>query len=83
MSIHIFVVKNCIGAIDGTHIPLVVNAENSAPFRNRKGFLSQNVMASCSFDLGFLYVLAGWEGSASDAAVFQASKRAGFIIPEG
>ncbi|KAF0926038.1 hypothetical protein E2562_020720 [Oryza meyeriana var. granulata] len=34
---------NCIGAIDGTHIPITLNGEKEAPYRNRKGTLSQNM----------------------------------------
>lgn len=31
--------------------------------------MSQNVLAACNFDLEFIYVLSGWEGSAHDAKV--------------
>ena len=41
--------------------------------QNRKGFLSQNVMAVVSFDMRFQYVFAGWEGSASDSRILQDS----------
>ncbi|XP_026408094.1 uncharacterized protein LOC113303285 [Papaver somniferum] len=58
--------KNCVGAIDGTHIPAMVSEEEQPLYRNRKGFISQNVLVACSFDLQFHYVLAGWEGSAHD-----------------
>ncbi|XP_058076410.1 uncharacterized protein LOC131224998 [Magnolia sinica] len=61
--------KDCVGAIDGTHIPAHVLAVDHASFSNRKGVLSQNVLAACTFDMKFTYVLAGWEGSASDARV--------------
>ncbi|XP_058084530.1 uncharacterized protein LOC131232310 [Magnolia sinica] len=61
--------QDCVGAIDGTHIPAHVPALDHACFRNRKGALSQNVLAACSFDMKILYLLAGWEGSASDARV--------------
>lgn len=40
-----------------------------APWRNRKGWLSQNVLAACDFDGRFSYILAGWEGSAHDGRV--------------
>ncbi|RWR96010.1 putative nuclease HARBI1 [Cinnamomum micranthum f. kanehirae] len=63
--------KDCIGAIDGTHIPAWVRLEDQVRYRNRKGFLSQNVMAVVSFDMKFQYVFAGWEGSASDSKVLQ------------
>ena len=51
--------KDCIGAIDGTHIPVSVAQGCAAPYRNRKGWLSHNVLAACGFDLRFQYVLAG------------------------
>ena len=59
-------VMDCLGAIDGTHIRVTIPEEDQSTFRNRKGFLSQNVMAACSFDLKFQYILAGWEGSVHD-----------------
>ena len=75
--------KNCLGAIDGTHIPATVRTEEQAAFRNRKGVLSQNVLAACSFDLRFLYVLAGWEGSANDGKVLQEALQKDFEVPKG
>ena len=76
--------QDCIGALDGTHIPTAPPAGRGKPFRNRKGFQSQNVLAACSFDLRFVYVLTGWEGSASDGGVLKdAMLRKGFSIPAG
>lgn len=40
-------------------------------------------MAACSFDLRFLYVLAGWEGSATNSMVLEAALGSGFEIPDG
>src|SRR5213079_3209405 len=37
--------KHCIGALDGTHIEAKVSEAQAAAFRNRKGQLSQNVLA--------------------------------------
>lgn len=50
---------------DGTYLPVFVPASQSDAFRGRNG-LTQNVLASCSFDLHFTYILAGWEGTAAD-----------------
>jgi DDE superfamily endonuclease len=75
--------KDCIGAIDGTHIPAFVPEDKRAPFRNRKGQISQNVLAACSLDFKFVYVLSGWEGSASDSLVYQDAKATDFEIPGG
>ena len=40
-------------------------------YRNRKGTLSQNVLAVYNFNIEFIYILAGWEGSAHDVRVLQ------------
>lgn len=58
---------NCIGALDGTHIEMSIPIQLQPRYRNRKGTLSQNVLAVCNFDMQFVYTLAGWEGSAHDA----------------
>lgn len=79
----LFLLKDCLGAIGGTHIPITVDTGNHAPYQNKQGFLSQNVMAACSFDLQFLYVLAGWEGSATNSMVLEAALGSGFEIPDG
>jgi hypothetical protein len=42
---------NYISALDRTHIPLIVELEKQLLYQNRKGFLSQNVLAACTFDL--------------------------------
>ncbi|XP_019084283.1 PREDICTED: putative nuclease HARBI1 [Camelina sativa] len=63
--------KDCVGAIDGTHILAMIPGQDTASYRNRKGQISQNVLAACNFDLEFTYVLSGWEGSAHDAKVLQ------------
>jgi DDE superfamily endonuclease len=53
-----------------------------APYRNRKSYLSTNVLAACTFDLKFCYIYSGWEGSANDQRVLQdAMDRGGFEAP--
>lgn len=57
---------NCIGAIDGTHILVVVPANQVVQHMGRKGFTSQNVLAICDFDMRFSFVVAcrmAWLGS--------------------
>ena len=76
--------KDCLGALDGTHIAAHVPATECIPFRNRKGFLSQNVLAVCTFLMLFSYVLPGWEGSAHDSRVLSdAIHHKGFNPPQG
>lgn len=74
-----------MGAVDGIHIPVMVGVDEQGPFRNKNGLLSQNVLAACSFDLKFHYVLAGWEGSAYDLQVFNSAitRRNRLQVPEG
>ncbi|XP_061375020.1 uncharacterized protein LOC133317200 [Gastrolobium bilobum] len=67
---HILYLKDCIGAIDGTHISSMLPENKQIPFRGRKQITTQNVMCACSFDMKFTFVYAGWEGSANDCRIF-------------
>jgi hypothetical protein len=74
--------SDCLGALDGTHIDVWVAPHEQPRYRNRKGHLTQNVLAVCDFDMRFIYVLAGWEGSAHNAAVWRdAQYYKGFKTP--
>ncbi|KAF3781703.1 putative nuclease [Nymphaea thermarum] len=78
--------QDCLGAIDGTHVPAWVTTSDQARFCNRKGVISQNVMAIVGFDTRFQYVLAGWEGSATDSRVLYNAldhPTDSFVVPEG
>ena len=74
-----------IGAIDGTHVRASVPPEIQGRFRCRKDGTTQNVLATISFDLKFIYVLAGWEGSAHDSRVLNDAfaRLGGFSIHDG
>jgi hypothetical protein len=78
-----------VGAIDSTHVPANVLAnvpvEIQGKFRGQKERITQNVLAAITFDLKFIYVLAGWEGSAYDSRVLgdALSRPSGLKIPEG
>lgn len=75
---------DCVGALDGTHTAMHVPATDRKPYRNRKGYLLQNVLAVCDFDMKFTYGLAGWEGSEHDGRVLNdAIETKGFRIPAG
>ncbi|KAF7827239.1 protein ALP1-like [Senna tora] len=63
--------KNCLGALDGTHIKMKVPVKDKPHYRNRKGEISTNVLGVCSQDEQFIYVLAGWEGSAADGRILK------------
>ena len=63
--------KHSLGAIDGIHIEAIVPEDAIAQYQNRKGFISQNVLAACTFDMRFCYIQSGWEGSAADGQIFE------------
>jgi hypothetical protein len=73
----------CIGALDGTHIPAFIATDKQAPYRNRKGYISQNVLAVCNLDMTFSYILAGWEGSAHDGKVYNDALGKGLPLLDG
>ena len=75
---------DCLGALDGTHIPMHILEHECRPYRNRKGWLLQNVLAACDFDIRFRFILPGWEGSAHDSRILKdAMDGKGFVVPEG
>ncbi|KZT62025.1 putative nuclease HARBI1-like protein, partial [Calocera cornea HHB12733] len=75
--------KDCLAAIDGSHITAIPPTEERARFRNRKGQLSLNVLAACTFDMRFCYILSGWEGSIADCTLFDQAHGHDLAIPEG
>jgi hypothetical protein len=75
--------KDALGAIDGTLVRVYPPEEDVARHRDRKGGITQNVLACCTFDMRFCYVLSGWEGSISDSALFEEARARGLAVPEG
>ena len=49
--------KDTIGAIDGSHLLIVLPAYLASLYQNCKGFLSQNCLFTCDFNLHFTYAL--------------------------
>ncbi|CAI0474184.1 unnamed protein product [Linum tenue] len=76
--------KNCLGALDGTHVDVRPRREDQTRFRDRTNHLSMNVLGVCTPDLEFIYCLSGWEGSAHDARVLQdaLTRPNGLSVPE-
>lgn len=61
--------KNCIGAIDGTHIRAVILVDRQVRYIGRTGAVTQNVMAICDFDMHFTYASIGQPGAMHDTSV--------------
>ena len=59
--------------------------EDKPRYRNQKEEIATNVLAVCSQDMQFIYVLPGWEGSAADGRVLRnaISRRNELRVPHG
>ncbi|ONI29443.1 hypothetical protein PRUPE_1G198400 [Prunus persica] len=67
--------KDCIGAIDGTHIPLVMPRARQVLYIERKGITTQSVMVVWNFNICFTFVWAGWESAVHNARIFMEALR--------
>lgn len=64
---------NCLGAIDGKHVPIVCPANSGSLFYNYKKFYSIVLMAISDSKYKFSYVNVGAYGSEGDSGVFAAN----------
>ncbi|XP_018481655.1 uncharacterized protein LOC108852656 [Raphanus sativus] len=60
--------KDCVGALDGTHVPVCPPSQNAEAYNGRKG-VTMNVLAICNFDMKFIYAYVGVPGRAHDSKV--------------
>ncbi|XP_031388345.1 uncharacterized protein LOC116201300 [Punica granatum] len=76
--------RHCIGAIDGTHVDAIMPASVRGAYRDRNGDITQNVLAVCSHQMIFTYVITGWEGSSHDSRILSdAATLPTFPAPQG
>ncbi|XP_013601222.1 PREDICTED: putative nuclease HARBI1 [Brassica oleracea var. oleracea] len=61
--------EDCIGALDGTHLPVRPPSDNPEPYRGRKGEPTINVLAICNMKMRFIYAYVGVPGRAHDTKV--------------
>uniref|UniRef100_A0A3Q7I2A1 DDE Tnp4 domain-containing protein n=1 Tax=Solanum lycopersicum TaxID=4081 RepID=A0A3Q7I2A1_SOLLC len=59
--------EGCLGALDGTYIPIRVPIQHKPRYRTRKGEIATNVLGVCDRNLNFTYVLPGWESPAANS----------------
>ena len=59
-----------VGAIDGTHIPILRPQESASDYYNRKGYYSIIMQALVDHRGLFMDIYSGWPGKVHDARVF-------------
>jgi hypothetical protein len=78
---------NALGALDGCHIHVFVSTADRGRYRNRHQEITTNMLGVVDWNMKFLYVLPGWEGSASDSKVLKDAMRNdrqdAFVVPQG
>ena len=80
---------NCIGSIEGTHIPIKAPYDNAEQYVNRKKFHSIQLQGLCDADRFFTDVYCAYPGSVHDARVLRnsplyqdAENSESFLFPE-
>ena len=76
-----------VGAIDGTHIPILCPQQSAADYYNRKGYYSVLMQGVVDFRGFFMGVNIGWPGKVHDARVlsntwFYASANSDTLFPD-
>ena len=74
-----------MGALDETYIKVCVHELDKSRYRTRKCEIATNVLGVCSRNIKFIFVLPGWEGSASDSRVLRDAidRPNGLRVPSG
>ena len=77
--------QNCLGALDGTYIKVNVPQTDRPRYRTRKGKVATNILGVCDTKGDFVFVLAGWEGSATDSRILRdaIARPNGLHVPQG
>nr|KAJ0224982.1 hypothetical protein LSAT_V11C100023760 [Lactuca sativa] len=65
--------KSTTRAIDGTHVRVKVSNKDAPRYHGHKGHPMINVLAACTFDLKFMYILSGWEGTTSYSRILKSA----------
>ncbi|EHS63933.1 uncharacterized protein PGTG_21950 [Puccinia graminis f. sp. tritici CRL 75-36-700-3] len=73
--------KNTVGAVDGVLIKAQVPSKKKPSWRCHKGYVAQNVLEAVNFCFEFIFVLAGWEGSAHNIQVYIDFYSKGLVLP--
>ena len=74
-----------MGALDGTYIKVHVPELDKSRYSTRKSEIATNVLGVCSRNMEFIFILPGWEDSASDSRVLRdvIDRPNGLRVPSG
>ena len=75
--------KDAVGALDRTHFSCNVTAVEQQTAQDHKGTITQNCLAMCDFDLKFLYMFSGWDGSTADFTMFHDTHLTDLFVLQG
>jgi hypothetical protein len=75
--------EDSLGGMDGTHINCYPPSLERHLARDRKGGVTQNMLACCGYDMRFHYILSGFDGCMADASMFNIARRLDLTIPHG
>lgn len=75
--------ENACGAMNDSQLDVSLSEEDRESCRNQKGGVTQIILACCSFDLLFQYILSEWEGSATDALLYQSAQATTLLVIPG
>ncbi|CAL5335413.1 unnamed protein product [Camellia sinensis] len=64
-------VQHCIRALDGTHVQAMLPARDGGTYYGRKEYPTQNILVVYDFDMRFIFMSCGWEGSMHDSRIFK------------
>lgn len=65
---------NTIGALDGTHVPILAPPEHAADYFNYKHYHSMVILAMVDAKYQFIYANVGRPGGVNDATIFNSSQ---------
>lgn len=71
-----------MGVVNGSFDTFVL-AEDITRYQSHKGWIAQNILATCCFNMLFCYLLTEWEGSVADGHIFDDAYCKGLAIPPG
>ncbi|KAK4394377.1 hypothetical protein Sango_1908500 [Sesamum angolense] len=63
--------QGCFGALNGTFIDVRVPVHEKGRYRRYKFQVAMSVLGVCNPNMQFIYVFAGWEGSATNSCVLR------------